>query len=88
MSEETVKVPKETTQREYIYGDFDKDGIKNIDDLHPFRKDTKEELENEEKNPEFWKKSQLHGGEVKLSNELHALERYNNKFSQPLKRFD
>lgn len=79
-----MKVPKEfkkITNREYMFGDFDKDSVKNIDDPYPF-----------DINKRYWDKpnpikSSFGDNEVKLSNELLEIERHNNSFSPILKGF-
>lgn len=80
VSVSTLKKLKNVSHREYMYGDFDKDKVKNIDDPKPFDKKVK-------KFPKPGHRSQYGGGEVKLSSELLALERSNNKQSSFLIHF-
>ena len=77
-----MEVSKNTTNNQYIQGDFDKDRVKNIDDTYPF--DKKRSKPKENKN--FWMKSRYTGGEVKLSSELKAIKQHNDSFSPRLQQ--
>lgn len=77
---------KQVGIREYLYGDFDKDRVKNVDDPRPFDKDIKQ-YPNIEKNPRFYHRARYGGTEVKLSTALMNIEKYNNAQRPFLKRF-
>jgi len=77
---------KKVGVREYIYGDFDKDRVKNVDDPRPFDPEIKQ-YPNIDKNPRFYHKAQYGGTEVKLSTALLNIEKYNNAQRPFLKRF-
>ena len=68
------------TQRQFIYSDFDRDGLRNIDDPKPFNK-KKAVVKN------MYDKSGYQDRDVKLSEELRAIEHYNNARKPFLKRF-
>jgi len=60
-----------------MYSDFDKDGVKNIDD--PYPADSKKfRWKDARKHPEYYRKARYGNNEVLLSEELQAIERYNN----------
>lgn len=72
--------------KQYIYGDFDKDKVRNIDDPRPFDPAIKSYplIKN---NPRFYHRAQYGGGEVKLSTALRNVEKYGNQQRPFLKRF-
>jgi (p)ppGpp synthase/HD superfamily hydrolase len=81
-----VKLSKNITNKDFLFGDFDKDGSKNIDDYRPFdNKINKWPPIN--KQTTFYHKAQFGGTEVLLSDELLALERYNNQLNPILVNF-
>lgn len=82
-----VFVPKRSiTTKQYIYGDFDGDGTKNIDDPRPF--DPKvSQYPDQKKHLDYYDRARYGGGEVKLSTELRAVERYNNARAPLLDKF-
>lgn len=65
------KLPKNIHYRSFLFGDFDGDGIKNIDDRLPFKKG-----ENDRINPE-----------LKLSRELLDLEQLNRNANEVFESF-
>lgn len=71
---------KNVTQRQYIYNDFDRDGLRNVDDPKPFNK--KEVVPQK-----TYKSSGYQDRDVKLSEELRAIEHYNNARKPFLKKF-
>lgn len=78
-----MKIPKrwkKVSHRSYVFGDFDRDKIKNIDDPKPFKKNikTKQNVPH---------KSVFIGGEIKLSDELRAWQKWGNTHIPMLKRF-
>jgi len=81
----TVHQPKKsTTQKEYIYGDFDNDGVKNIDDPYPFDPD-RSEWPDPNTNPTYYYQAQYGGFDTKMSEELQKIEEANNRGSPMLK---
>lgn len=73
-----MKYSKNIILREYIYGDFDKDRVKNIDDPYPFDK-YRSRWPNANKNPSFYHKTQYGGFETKFSTVLLNIERHNER---------
>jgi (p)ppGpp synthase/HD superfamily hydrolase len=67
---------KGVTHREYLYGDFDKDKVRNVDDPRPFDKKVSKWPHHR---GYYAHKARYGNTEVKLSNELRAIELYNNK---------
>jgi len=61
-----VKKRKIITNKKFLYGDFDKDKIKNIDDRYPYKKARNKKIHR--MNPE-----------LKLSSELRNIEKTHNK---------
>ncbi len=74
------------SNRQYMYGDFDKDDAKNIDDPKPFNPQVSK-YPDHAKDPEYYHKARYGGGEVLLSEELMAIERHNNARAPMLNRF-
>lgn len=74
------------SNRQYMYGDFDKDSAKNIDDPKPFNPQVSK-YPDHAKNPEYYHKARYGGGEVLLSEELMAIERHNNARVPMLNKF-
>jgi len=83
-----MKIKKNITNGEFIYGDFDKDGTLNIDDPKPFDPGVSKYPTHEE-NPKYYHKARYGDGEreVLLSDELRAIERYNNDKAPHMKTF-
>lgn len=77
-----MKINKNVSNRSWMFGDYDEDGVKNIDDPKPLN--PKISKANEDK--KFWMKSNFYGGEVKLSDELLALQKNNNSYTPKLKQ--
>ncbi len=76
---------KNTTHRNYLFGDFDGDGVKNIDDYRPFdRKRSK--FPDPKKNPEYYHKSRYGGFDTNLSDVLLNIENQNNRNAPLLKK--
>ena len=81
-----MKLPKkrsEITQRHFLFGDFDGDGVRNIDDPRPFKKSTR----RIKRNPSHYHKARYSGGEIKLSGAIRKVQKTNNKTSPFLKKF-
>jgi (p)ppGpp synthase/HD superfamily hydrolase len=71
--------------KDFLYGDFDKDRVKNVDDPRPFDSAIKS-YPNIKNNPRFYHKSRYGGGEIKLSTALRNVERYGNQQRPFLKK--
>lgn len=69
-----------------MFGDFDRDGVKNIDDYRPFDPKVKD-FPDPRKHPSFYHKAQYGGFDTKMSDVLLSIERDNNRSSPLLKRF-
>lgn len=82
----TLDKLRNVTQEEYFYGDFNNNGIKNIDDPKPFDPKSKGYPEQVPGNT-FYTQARYGGGEVLLSDELRAIEKYNNQYAPYLKKF-
>lgn len=78
-------IPKNTSHRELLFGDFDGDGVKNVDDFKPFNPDVKK-FPNPKKNPGFYHKAQFGGFDTKMSDVLRDIEKSNNRHSSFLKQ--
>lgn len=77
---------KSTTLRNFIFGDFDKDGVANIDDPYPFDKD-KSKFPNMRKNPRYYYKARYgDDGGIKFSTVLKKIEKHNNLYSSFLRK--
>lgn len=72
--------------REFLFGDFDKDNVRNIDDPRPFDPRVKDYPRQGKNNP-FYHKAQYGGGEIKLSSVLLGIERRNNDSVGALRHF-
>lgn len=72
--------------KNYLYGDIDKDGTLNIDDLKPYDKDINE-YPNIKTNPTYYHKARYGGTEIKLSDALKTIENRNNEHIPLLNRF-
>ena len=71
--------------KEFLFGDFDRDGVKNVDDPYPFDKSRKRYVNTKG----FWNRAQYGDPmrEVLLSRELRAIERDNNSVARAYKPF-
>lgn len=74
-------IPKKTTLRQFLFGDYDKDGVRNIDDPKPLDKSKKWPT----RSSKFYHKTRMGGQDVKLSKVIHDTEK-KNKQSTPLFR--
>ena len=87
---EIPKSWKNINQQKFIFGDFDKDGVKNIDDPYPFDKSRSQAppfvLPNLQPNP-YYHKARFSGGEIKLSYALQRIESLNNQNTPIIKKF-
>jgi ppGpp synthetase/RelA/SpoT-type nucleotidyltranferase len=83
-----IKKLKDISNKEYMFGDFDKDGVKNIDDPKPFNPKVSK-YPKQADNPKYYHKARYGDGkqEVLLSEELKQFEKHNNKRSPILKLF-
>ena len=76
-----VAVPTDVTVEEWMLGDFDKDGQKNIDEAMPLSPKSKSvEVPDE-------KKSRLTDPETNLSDQILFIRRNNESYRQPLRTF-
>lgn len=76
--ESLMQVGRKTTHRQYLFGDFDRDGVKNVDDYRPF--DPKiSAFPDPNKNPRFYHKAQYGGFDTRFSDVLLKIERSNNR---------
>jgi len=80
------KPNKNTTQKKYIFGDFDKDGVKNIDDTYPFdpQRSKHPSIYN---HPEYYYECRLGGTEIELSAIIKKIQKANNKQARHLRKF-
>jgi len=81
-----LKYPKslrKVTTKQFLFGDFDKDWVKNVDDPKPF--DPK--VSKLPKKGEFYHTARFVGGEVKLSDELRQWQKYNNTYKDLMRCF-
>lgn len=76
-----MKINKNVSHRKWMFGDFDKDGVANIDDPKPLDPKIKKW---DKPSPN---KTSFGDNEVKLSNELKAIERHNNSYAPFLVQF-
>lgn len=76
-----IEIPKNVTQREWIFSDFDRDGVKNVDDRYPLNPNRKA------LGPLHSHKAELSTPEARLSTEILAIERFSNDRSKMLKTF-
>ena len=81
-----MKIKKNTTFRSYLFGDFDGDGTKNIDDPKPFDP-KKSKWPSPKKNPGYYHKARWGNNEVLLSDELRAWKKNNNRYRPLLNKF-
>jgi hypothetical protein len=86
LTKEELQKLKNVSHREYLYGDFDHDGVKNVDDPKPFDQKIKHWPKHND-NPGYYHRAQYGGGEIKLSDELMAIEKHNNQQAPLLQRF-
>ena len=76
-----MKVRKSTTHSSFLFGDFDKDGVKNVDDFKPF-----DRMKSKwPKKLSYYNKSRFGGFETKLSEVLRDVEAHANKHSSSMK---
>jgi hypothetical protein len=75
------------TTKQFLFGDFDKDGAKNVDDPKPFDKSVKRYPKHTNKH--YYHRARYGDGEreVLLSTELRYIEKYNNKKAPFLETF-
>lgn len=71
---------------EFMFSDFDNDKVKNIDDFRPFNKKVSK-FPSIKKNKQFYHRPQFGGGDVKLSDELLAIQKHATKFTPYTKNF-
>lgn len=80
-----MEPPRKTTYKQYLYGDFDRDKTKNIDDPMPFDPSVSQ-WPDAKKHPSFYHKAQYGGFETKMSTVLQNLENHNNSHSPGMKK--
>ena len=81
-----MRVKKSTTFRSYLFGDFDKDGTKNIDDPKPFDPSIRK-WPSPKKNPKYYHRARWGNNEVLLSDELRHWKKDNNRRAGLLNKF-
>jgi ppGpp synthetase/RelA/SpoT-type nucleotidyltranferase len=69
-----MKVNRNTTLTSYLFGDFDRDGVKNADDPYPFNR-SKSKWPN---GLSYYQRSRFGGGEVLLTEALKKTQDFNN----------
>ena len=72
-------ISKKTTLRQFLFGDYDKDNVKNIDDIRPLDKSKKWPPHGSK----YYTKPRMGGQDVKMSTVLHKTEK-KNKQSIPI----
>jgi len=74
--------------RRFLFSDFDRDGVKNVDDYKPFDRSVKKYPDGK-KHPNYYHRARFGNDEnnVLLSSELLSLERLNNKRADFLNGF-
>jgi len=77
---------KNTKLQTFLFGDFDKDGVKNIDDPYPYDS-SRAKYPSIHERPEFYHYARLGGTEVKLSEVLQKIQKANNKQAKHLRKF-
>lgn len=80
-----MEINKKTTYKQYLYGDFDKDKTKNIDDPEPFNPSISQ-WPDANKNPSYYHKARYGGFETKFSTVLLNIERHNNEHAPGMKK--
>ena len=75
-------IQKKTTLRQYLFGDYDKDHVKNIDDYRPLDKTKKWP----DRGSKYYHKPRMGGQDVKMSKVLYDVERNNKKPASLLKK--
>ncbi len=73
-----VKIPKKTTLKKLMFGDFDGDGVKNIDDPKPFSS-KKKLYPDPYRSKTYYNKSRYGNNETLLSDVLKSIYKTNNK---------
>jgi len=76
-------VSKNTTQRQFLFGDFDKDRVKNVDDPRPFNPKVSRPRETKK----YYHRAQFIGGDVKLSTALLNWQKFGNTYRPGLTAF-
>ena len=73
-------IPVNTTYNTYLFGDFDRDGVKNVDDYKPFN----HRVRTPPQTTQYYHHAQFLGGEILMSSELMAWKAYNESHRQGL----
>lgn len=81
-----IMVPRDKTLRQYLFEDFDGDGVKNIDDPFPFDKQ-KSKWPDPKKNPTYYHRARYGGFDTKFSTVLLDIERNNNNHGSLMRSF-
>lgn len=79
-----MKIKKDTTNNQWLFSDFDKDGIKNIDDGYPLNKEKGQIPKN---NPTYFHKTRMVDTEIKLSNVLLRVRKHIKSFEPHFQKF-
>jgi len=81
-----IKHYRNVSNEKLMFGDFDKDKVKNIDDPKPFNPN-ESKWPGHKDNPKFYHDAQYGGGAVKLSNELRKMRSHIQRRQKILKNF-
>ena len=79
-------IPKNITLKKLIFGDFDGDGVKNIDDTRPFS-NKKSKYPDPYKSKIYYQKSRYGNNETLLSKTLKSIHTKNNKNAKTMTTF-
>jgi hypothetical protein len=79
------KPRRNTTLHNLMFGDYDKDGVLNIDDPAPFNPNVRR-ARKVERNYKHYHESRYSDPEVKLSSELMAIKKYNDSHRHALQQ--
>ena len=77
---------KSTTLRQFLFQDFDSDGVKNIDDPYPYDK-SRSRWPDAKKKPSYYHKARYGGFDTKMSTVLMEIEKNNNNHGVLMRSF-
>jgi (p)ppGpp synthase/HD superfamily hydrolase len=80
-----MQISKNITHRQYLFSDFDKDRVKNIDDPFPFDP-ARKKWPDAEKDPSYYHKARYGGFDTKFSTVLLNIEHFSNQRSPGMKK--
>lgn len=82
-----MRINKNITLKQYLYGDFDKDRVKNIDDPYPFNFN-RSKWPDIHKQPNYYHKARYGGFDTKFSTVLMNIEKHNNQHSNSMEKIN